>query len=97
MDVFGGTEGQAVVFIAVLMYVVQQLTTWANSNSRVKSAWPRTSGTGKTGGAGKGCSYAISFRTLTFLHFDEPKPSTQGLHRHNGRRTFGKGRGLWAC
>ena len=32
MDVFGGTEGQAVVFIAVLMYVVQQLTTWANSN-----------------------------------------------------------------
>lgn len=32
MDVFGGTEGQAVVFIAVLMYVIQQLTTWANSN-----------------------------------------------------------------
>ena len=32
MDVFGGTEGQAVLFIAVLMYVVQQLTTWANSN-----------------------------------------------------------------
>jgi hypothetical protein len=32
MDVFGGTEGQAVMFIAVLMYVVQQLTTWANSN-----------------------------------------------------------------
>jgi hypothetical protein len=32
MDVFGGTEGQAVLFFAVLMYVVQQLTTWANSN-----------------------------------------------------------------
>jgi len=32
MDVFGGTEGQAVVAIAVLMYVVQQLTTWASSN-----------------------------------------------------------------
>ena len=32
MDVFGGTEGQAVLFVAVLMYVVQQLTTWANSN-----------------------------------------------------------------
>ena len=47
-------------------------------------------GTGKTGGAGKGCSYAISFRTLTFLLFDEPKPSTQGLHRHKGRRTLGR-------
>eukprot|EP00286_Rhodomonas_abbreviata_P007537 CAMPEP_0181322770 /NCGR_PEP_ID=MMETSP1101-20121128/19408_1 /TAXON_ID=46948 /ORGANISM="Rhodomonas abbreviata, Strain Caron Lab Isolate" /LENGTH=61 /DNA_ID=CAMNT_0023430711 /DNA_START=73 /DNA_END=255 /DNA_ORIENTATION=+ len=28
LDVFGGTEGQAVIFIAVLFYVIQQLTTW---------------------------------------------------------------------
>ena len=32
MDVFGGTEGQAVIVVAVLLYVIQSLTTWASSN-----------------------------------------------------------------
>eukprot|EP00961_Rhodomonas_salina_P062579 840104-Rhodomonas_salina.1 len=32
LDVFGGTEGQVVIFTAVLFYVIQQLTTWVNSN-----------------------------------------------------------------
>ena len=32
MDVFGGTEGQAVILVAVLLYVIQNLTTWVNSN-----------------------------------------------------------------
>jgi hypothetical protein len=32
MDVFGGTEGQAVIVIAVLLYVIQNLTTWVSSN-----------------------------------------------------------------
>ena len=32
MDVFGGTEGQAVIVVAVLLYVIQNLTTWVSSN-----------------------------------------------------------------
>eukprot|EP00285_Hemiselmis_virescens_P010739 CAMPEP_0173393306 /NCGR_PEP_ID=MMETSP1356-20130122/22038_1 /TAXON_ID=77927 ORGANISM="Hemiselmis virescens, Strain PCC157" /NCGR_SAMPLE_ID=MMETSP1356 /ASSEMBLY_ACC=CAM_ASM_000847 /LENGTH=71 /DNA_ID=CAMNT_0014351309 /DNA_START=97 /DNA_END=312 /DNA_ORIENTATION=+ len=32
MDVFGGTEGQVVLIVGVLLWMVQRLSTWSNGN-----------------------------------------------------------------